>query len=150
MAEKKMRIMVACVIVLASLVTVAVPDVGAVVYSKESPAQKLRADIGRQRIEYLRCLTRSALACERTGVLPGTECVLATSTAAMPADPQGKFPEAVLECDKKLNYARKAPEENTSRQNYELIGCPGDSDGGTAGPQRFPGSERIPGRGRER
>ena len=105
---------------------------------EESPAQRLRADIGRQRIEYLRCLTRSALACEKTGVLPGTECVLATSTAAMPADPQGKFPEAVLECDKKLNYARKAPEENTSRQNYELIGCPGDSDGGTAGPQRFP------------
>ena len=134
MKEKKMKIMVLFILVLASLAT----DVGAVVYPKESPAQRLRADIGRQRVEYLRCLTRSALACEKTGVLPGTECVLSTSTAAMPADPQGNFPEAVLECDKKLNYARKAPEENTSRESYELVGCPGDSDGGTAGRQRFP------------
>ena len=124
------KIIVPSIIVLASLVTVAVPDVGAVVYSKETPAQKLRADIGKQRVEYLRCLTRSALACERTGALPGTECVLATSTAAMPADPNGKFPGAVLECDTKLNYARKAPEGNTSRQNYELIGCPGDAEVG--------------------
>jgi len=46
MTEKKMQIMATYVIVLASLATVAVPDVGAVVYSKESPAQKLRADIG--------------------------------------------------------------------------------------------------------
>ena len=92
MTEKKMKIMVPSILVLASLVTVAVPEVGAVVYSKESPAQRLRADIGRQRVEYLKCLTRSALACEKTGVLPGSECVLATSTAAMPADPQGKFP----------------------------------------------------------
>jgi hypothetical protein len=123
MTEKKMQIMAAYVIVLASLVTVAVPDVGAVVFPKEAPAQKLRADIGRQRLDYLRCLTRSVLACEKTGVLPGPECMLATSTAAMPADPDGKFPDAVLQCDTKLNYARKAPEENTSRQDYELIGC---------------------------
>src|SRR5262245_46430757 len=123
---------------LQGFVAMAVPCVSrAMVYSYGGAAQKLRAGIGRQRVAYLEGLTRAALACEKTGALPGVECAIATGSATSPADPEGKFASAVRRCDDKLDYARNAPEGSTSQRSYELIGCPGDADAASPGRQRF-------------
>lgn len=96
----------------------------ALVLAEKSPAQKLRADIGKQMIGYVKCLGRAYVACEKTGTLTGTECALETGTAAPSADPKGKFGNAVAKCDAKLDFTKKAPRDLTSFESYQLLGCP--------------------------
>ncbi|MBY0278825.1 hypothetical protein K2Z84_26110 [Candidatus Binatia bacterium] len=96
----------------------------ALVLAEKSPAQKLRADIGKQMTGYVKCLGRAYVACEKTGTQTGTECTLATGTAAPSADPKGKFANAVAKCDAKLDFTKKAPRDLTSLESYRLLGCP--------------------------
>lgn len=96
----------------------------AVVLDDKSPAQKLRADISKQVVSYMKCLANVQLACEKTGITPGPECNLATGTAVAPANPKGTFSGQIAKCDAKLDFDKKGPRGNTPLQNYELIGCP--------------------------
>ncbi|MFN8600405.1 MAG: hypothetical protein U0842_08020 [Candidatus Binatia bacterium] len=96
----------------------------ALVLAEKSPAQKLRADIGKQMTGYVKCLGRAYVACEKTGTQTGTECTLETGTAAPSADPKGKFANAVAKCDAKLDFTKKAPRDLTLLESYQLLGCP--------------------------
>jgi hypothetical protein len=110
--------------VIAGLLLSASTAAHAVVLDDKSPAQKLRADISRQVLSYMKCLANVQLACEKTGILPAPECNLATGTAVAPADPKGTFAGQIAKCDAKLDFDKKGPKGNSPLQNYELIGCP--------------------------
>lgn len=96
----------------------------ALVLAEKSPAQKLRADLGKQIVGYAKCLGKALVACEKSGSQTTTECALATATADPSADPKGKFPTAVARCAAKLDFPRKAPKDLTSFESYQLLGCP--------------------------
>jgi hypothetical protein len=100
-----------------------------VVFDDRTPAQKVRADVGKQIAGYLKCLGRAALACEKTGGSPASECTVETGAVVAPADPKGKFAAAIAKCDAKLDFDRKAPNGSTSAQSYELIACPSYGSG---------------------
>jgi len=111
-------------------------NASALVLTEKSEAQKLRADIQKQSHGYIACLVKAATNCEKSGNTINRECVLATSTATAPADAKGKFAPDVAKCDAKLNYLKKA-KTLTATTGYTGIGCPGDSDAGTAGDQPY-------------
>jgi hypothetical protein len=96
----------------------------ALVLTEKSPAQKLRADVGKQIHGYLKCLGKAAVACEKTGASTDAECILDTGAVTAPADPKGKFAAAVGKCDAALDFGRKAPRDLTSFESYQLLGCP--------------------------
>jgi hypothetical protein len=96
----------------------------ALLLTEKSPAQKLRADVGKQITGYLKCLGKAVVACEKTGAATDAECVLETGATTAPADPKAKFATAVGKCDSALDFARKAPPDLTSFESYELLGCP--------------------------
>ena len=98
----------------------------ALVLAEKSPAQKLRADIGKQVVGFAKCLGKAVVACEKTGSQTARECTLGSTTpiAAPSADPKGKFPAAVAKCKAKLDFSRKAPRDLTSLESYQLLGCP--------------------------
>lgn len=109
---------------IAGLLLSASTAANAVVLDDKSSAQKLRADISKQVVSYMKCLANVQLACEKTGISPAPECNLATGTAVAPADPKGTLASQIAKCDAKLDFDKKGPKGNTPLQNYELIGCP--------------------------
>ncbi len=103
------------------------------VLGKQSPAQKHRADIGKQLRKYTLCLAKAALTCERKGVTSGYECDLAAGVAAGSVQPKaaGKFYEKANKC-----HANFFPDKKGEGSSYDLIGCPGDCDDTAPGIQR--------------
>ena len=101
----------------------------ALVLVDKSPEQKFRLDVGKQTSGYLACIIKAVQKCEKKGALAAAECDLVTKTAAPPAD-SVKFAAAIAKCDSKINLAKKA-----GLLTYNSIGCPGDCDPVTAGPQ---------------
>ncbi len=102
----------------------------ALLLADKSAEQKFRLDVGKQTSGYLSCIIKAAQKCEKDGALPGSECNLVTRTAAAPADPKGQFAAALAKCDSKVELSKKA-----GVLTYQSIGCPGDCDPVTAGPQ---------------
>ena len=119
-----MRLDVRTAVIAATLLLATGTGAHALVLAEKSPAQKLRADIGKQMVGYAKCLGKAVVACEKTGSQTTTECTLETATATPSADPKGKFPTAVAKCDAKLDFTRKAPRDLTSLESYQLLGCP--------------------------
>ncbi|MEO8603127.1 MAG: hypothetical protein ABI629_11180 [bacterium] len=103
----------------------------ALVLADKSAELKFRSDVGKQTAAYLKCVIKAAQKCEKAGALAGQECDLVAQVAAPPADPKAKFPAALAKCASKVNMSKKA-----GALTYESIGCPGDCDPVTAGPQR--------------
>jgi len=108
----------------------------ALVLVEKSEAQKLRADIQKQQHGLVACLVKAATNCEKSGNLVGAECNLATGTATPPADAKGKFAGDIAKCASKLAFLKKAKTLNATT-GYTAMGCPGDSDSGTAGDQPY-------------
>jgi hypothetical protein len=101
----------------------------ALVLAERSPAQLLRADIGKQIGGYMKCLNKAVVACEKTGSSIDAECIIETGATAAPADPRGKFAAAIDKCDAALAFGRRAPRELSSLQSYQLLGCPNYGSG---------------------
>lgn len=110
----------------------------ALILTEKSEEQKLRADIQKQQHGYVSCLVKAATNCEKSGDDVGSECNLNNGTAMPPADAKGKFAADIAKCDAKLAFLKKA-KTLTSTTAYTAMGCPGDSDSGTAGDQPFAG-----------
>ena len=123
-------VMAAAGLVLSSL------NASALVLTEKSEAQKLRADIQKQQHGYIACLVKAATNCEKSGAGSASECDLNNGTATPPADSKGKFAADIAKCDAKLNFLKKAKTLDAST-GYTGIGCPGDSDNGTAGDQPY-------------
>ena len=119
-----MRLDVRTTVIAATLLLATGTGAHALVLAEKSPAQKLRADIGKQMVGYAKCLGRALVACEKTGTATDPECVLQTATAAPSADPKGKFAAAIAKCDAKLDFGRRAPKDLSSLESYQLLGCP--------------------------
>lgn len=111
-------------------------NASALVLTAKSEEQKLRADIQKQTHGYTSCLVKAATNCEKSGAVVGVECTLATGVAVAPADAKGKFVADIAKCDAKLAFLKKA-KTLTASTGYTAIGCPGDSDAGTAGDQPY-------------
>jgi len=103
----------------------------ALILDNKTPEQKFRLDVGKQSVKYLACVIKAGQTCEKSGAVAGQECNLVTETATSPADPKGKLGPALTKCASKVNFSKKA-----GTLTYEDIGCPGDCDTSTAGPQR--------------
>jgi hypothetical protein len=108
----------------------------ALVLIEKSEAQKLRVDIQAQQSKYVACLVKAASGCESTGSGAASECNLNDGSATPPADAKGKFVAAIAKCDAKLDFLKKA-KTLTAASGYTAIGCPGDSNSGTAGDQPY-------------
>jgi hypothetical protein len=108
----------------------------ALVLVEKSEAQKLRADIQGQQSKYVACLVKAASNCESSGSGAASECNLNNGTATPPADAKGKFVADIGKCDAKLDFLKKA-KTLTATSGYTGIGCPGDSNSGTAGDQPY-------------
>lgn len=111
-------------------------NASALVLTEKTEAQKLRAGIQKQNHGYVACLVKAATNCEKSGNSVNVECNLTNSTATSPADAKGKFAGDVAKCDGKLDFLKGA-KTLTASTGYTAIGCPGDSDSGTAGDQPF-------------
>ncbi len=108
----------------------------ALVLTAKTEVQKLRADIQKQQHGYVSCLVKAASNCEKTGAMAESECNLSTGTAVSPADQKVKFASDIAKCDAKLDFLKKA-KTLTDAGAYTDMGCPGDSDSGTAGDQPY-------------
>lgn len=108
----------------------------ALVLVEKSEAQKLRADIQGQQSKYVACLVKAASNCESSGSGAASECNLNNGTATPPANAKGKFVADIAKCDAKLDFLKKA-KTLTATSGYNGIGCPGDSNSGTAGDQPY-------------
>lgn len=111
-------------------------NASALVLVAKSEEQKLRADIQKQTHGYTSCLVKAATNCEKSGAVIASECTLATGVAVAPADAKGKFVADIAKCDGKLAFLKKA-KTLTATTGYTAIGCPGDSNSGTAGDQPY-------------
>jgi hypothetical protein len=111
----------------------------ALVLESGSPEQKFRKDVGKQLSKYALCLIKQLRLCENTGASSGPECLLSPVVQATPpADAKLKFVAGVALCESKVDLSKKSPSGGTDPiADYESIGCPGDSDGGTSGDQRY-------------
>jgi hypothetical protein len=119
-------------------IVAALGTASALVLTEKSPEQKHRKDVAKQLSKYVLCLTKAAQKCEKTGVTTAVECHVDTSVVDPPADPKGKFAPAVAKCIGKVNLAKKSPSQGaTPITDYEGIGCPGDSNSGSSGDQRY-------------
>lgn len=110
----------------------------ALVLTAKSEVQKLRADIQKQQHGYVSCLVKAATNCEKTGNAAESQCDLpsGTTTPMSGADAKGKFVSDIAKCEAKLDFLKKA-KTLTDADAYTLMGCPGDSDSGTAGDQPY-------------
>lgn len=128
-----------------SLLLATTPAPG-VVLPEGSDAQKHRRDIGKQVAKYVQCLVKAAQKCERNGDEADQECFLASGTV-QGSDPnldQVDFQERIAKCDSKLNLSKKSPSDGLDQvADYQGIGCPGDSNSGTAGDQPFTGPNAL-------
>ncbi|MBY0279785.1 hypothetical protein K2Z84_30995 [Candidatus Binatia bacterium] len=111
-------------------------NASALVLTEKSEAQKLRAGIQKQTHGYTSCLVKAATNCEKSSTLPSADCTLATGAATNGGDAKGKFVGDIAKCDGKLDFLKGA-KTLTASTGYTAIGCPGDSNGGTAGDQPY-------------
>jgi hypothetical protein len=110
----------------------------ALVLTEKSPEQKFRRDVGKQLTKYTLCIVKAAQACEKNGTSTAVECHLDTGVVDGGIDPKGKFGPALQKCADKVALAKKSPSGGTDPVgDYQGIGCPGDSNAGTAGDQPF-------------
>jgi len=114
--------------------------VRALILMDKSAAQKQRADIGKQGAKNALCMAKASLKCEANGTSVMPECKLVNPASSTVPDPKNKIiPQltaALDKCESKLDYAKKSATGNPVT-DYTGIGCPGDSDTGTAGDQPF-------------
>jgi len=101
----------------------------AIVLTAKSEEQKLRQDINKQQIKYVKCLAKAAIKCESTGATIDKECDLSDGTATPPADGKGTFVSDIAKCDSKVDYLKKL-KDLTDTSGYTAIGCPGDAVAG--------------------
>lgn len=107
------------------------------VLAEKSVPQKHRRDIGKQLGKYTLCLVKAAQTCEKKGLNSGVECHLDTGVVdnAGTVDPKGKFLPAIQKCKAKVLLAKKGT--GNALDDYEAIGCPGDSNTSTSGDQPY-------------
>jgi len=112
---------------------------GLVLMDKSAEA-KQRKDIGKQGAKESLCVAKALLKCEANGTSKDPECNATNPASSTVPDPKGKIiPKLtadITKCESKLNYAKKSATGNAVT-DYTGIGCPGDSDSGTAGDQPF-------------
>jgi hypothetical protein len=109
-------------------VAILASSASALVLADKTDPQKLRKDIQKQQAKYIDCLVKAAIKCESTGnQVSSPECDVSTSTATPPADGKGKFAADIAKCDSKVDYSKKAYTVTPFAQDYDDIGCPGDS-----------------------
>jgi len=106
--------------------------VWALILVAKTPEQKQRRDIGKQTAKFVVCVVKAALKCEEAGVTAASECNFSNPASSTVPDQKAKdnFVEAIAKCEGKLNLAKKGT-------FYAEIGCPGDSNMGTAGDQPY-------------
>ena len=128
------------VILTAVLTVVLAGEAGALVLDAKTESQKLRADIGKQLRGLAGCFSKAWQKCEKGTDPMTTSCSVetgATNVDAMsPGDLSGKFSADLFKCASKVDFLKKAKDLDATT-GYEAIGCPGDSDAGTTGDQRF-------------
>jgi hypothetical protein len=120
----------------AALIVMTLGTAQALVLESGSPEQKFRKDVGKQLSKYTLCLIKQLRLCENTGATTAAECLLSPVQATPPADAKGKFVAGVALCESKVDLSKKSPSGDPVA-DYESIGCPGDSDSGTSGDQRY-------------
>jgi len=108
----------------------------ALVLAAKSEPQAIRAEISAQNLAATACLVKANLGCEASSTQLGSNCDLVTQATTFGADAKGKYADAIAKCESKFNYMKKS-KTLTPLLAYEAIGCPGDSDAGTANNQRF-------------
>lgn len=111
-------------------------NASAVVLTEKTEEQKLRAGIQKQTHGYTSCLVKAATNCEKSSTSTSADCVLATGAASNGGDAKGKFVGDIAKCDGKLDFL-KGLKTYSDSEGYGEIGCPGDSNGGTAGDQPY-------------
>jgi hypothetical protein len=111
-------------------------NASALVLIEKTEAQKLRAGIQKQTHGYTSCLVKAATNCEKSSTQPSADCSLANGTASNGGDAKGKFVGDIAKCDGKLDFLKGTKTLNAST-GYTAIGCPGDSNSGTAGDQPY-------------
>ena len=122
-----------------ALLAVQLGTAHALVLTSGTPEQKFRKDVGKQLTKFALCLVKALQVCESSGASSGPECLLIPAPSATPpADAKGKFVAAVALCESKVALSKKSPSSGADPvADYESIGCPGDSNSGTGGDQRY-------------
>ena len=122
-----------------TLLTLQLSTAHAIVLTSGTPEQKFRKDVAKQLSKFALCLVKALQVCESSGGSSGPECLLIpTPSAIPPADAKVKFVAAVALCESKVALSKKSPSSGADAvTDYESLGCPGDSDNGTGGDQRY-------------
>jgi hypothetical protein len=103
----------------------------ALILTDKSDEQKLRKDIQKQQSKLVDCLVKSALKCEKNGVtISPPECDLSTADDGTPENDDAAFAAGIAKCESKVDYTKKL--FGNIDDDYDAIGCPGDSVPGGA------------------